>query len=261
MRLRAVSINDEHSHNHANCRCKRSYARLIKVIKLCSRKRSSLHTHIAAGTAYFFGKTRRDSYSKIGRPQGVEGGVKNHPPLRLFPPPLPLHINAPALIHALHIFYLPLPLPLPWWHFLLKRQSWWWPGHSTCCTTCFEHQIFLNCKKERWQKNAPCVKKGRVSIRARAVLSTGGGRGRRGKARRSMIISWAIEKLTVHSDASFCISSISQLDRSVGTQAPHILRPVFWRIFWMDTASSIFNIQDRFLFPSCACTMKFQIVY
>ena len=29
------------------------------------------------------------------------------------PPPLPLHINVRALMHILHIFYLPLPCPFP----------------------------------------------------------------------------------------------------------------------------------------------------
>ena len=46
-------------------------------------------------------------------PQGVAGGVENHPLLRLSPPPLPPHINANALINTLYTFYLPLPLPLP----------------------------------------------------------------------------------------------------------------------------------------------------
>ena len=38
--------------------------------------------------------------------------------------------------------------------------------------------------------------------------------GRRTGQARSMTLSWAIEKLTVDSDASFYISSISQLDRT-----------------------------------------------
>ena len=46
-------------------------------------------------------------------PQGVAGGVENHPLFRLSPPPLPPHINAHALLHTLHTFYLPLPLHLP----------------------------------------------------------------------------------------------------------------------------------------------------
>ena len=46
-------------------------------------------------------------------PQGVAGGVKNHPLLRLSPPPLPPHINAHALIYMLQTFYLPLPLHPP----------------------------------------------------------------------------------------------------------------------------------------------------
>ena len=71
--------------------------------------------------------------------------------------------------------------------------------------------------------------------------------GRRTGQARSMTLSWAIEKLTVDSDASFYISSISQLDPC----APHIPRPVISRTFGMGTASSIYNIQDRFLFPSC----------
>ena len=40
-------------------------------------------------------------------------GVENHPLLRLSPPPLLPHINAHALIHTLHTFYLPLQLPPP----------------------------------------------------------------------------------------------------------------------------------------------------
>ena len=46
-------------------------------------------------------------------PQGVTGGVKNHPLLRLSPPPLPPQINAHTLIHTPHTLYLPLPLPPP----------------------------------------------------------------------------------------------------------------------------------------------------
>ena len=45
--------------------------------------------------------------------KGVAGGVENYHRLRLSPPPLPTHINAHALIHTFHTFYLPLPLPPP----------------------------------------------------------------------------------------------------------------------------------------------------
>ena len=43
--------------------------------------------------------------------QGVARGVENHPLLRLTSLPLPLDINAQAIINMLRIFYLPLPLP------------------------------------------------------------------------------------------------------------------------------------------------------
>ena len=46
-------------------------------------------------------------------PTRVAGGVENHPLLRLSHPPLSSHINAHALMHTLHIFYLPVPLPCP----------------------------------------------------------------------------------------------------------------------------------------------------
>ena len=44
-------------------------------------------------------------------PQGVAGGIKNHPLLCLSPLHLRTHINTHALIHTLHTFYLPLQLP------------------------------------------------------------------------------------------------------------------------------------------------------
>ena len=46
-------------------------------------------------------------------PQGVAGGVENHPLLSLSPPPLPPHINADTLMHTLHTFYLHWRWPPP----------------------------------------------------------------------------------------------------------------------------------------------------
>ena len=46
-------------------------------------------------------------------------GIKKHPLLHHSPQPLPPHINTHPLIHMLHIFYQPLPLPPLSWPSLL----------------------------------------------------------------------------------------------------------------------------------------------